>query len=119
MLKLEHYYRGMRKKYQMKKDFSIEGIYYLENNKLVPKDKTKPLLDIRHRNTPVKGKPELFIAIHHPEFKYISSLFDDKHHQDLATKGYILDIKDQATRYKLSFEPEQNKLLAKIEKMES
>ena len=111
-------YRGIGKKITDMQDFEIEGIYYLQNNKLVPKDKTKPQLDVRHRSTPVKGKPELFIAIHHPEFRYISSLFDSKQDKDIATKSYILDIKDKATRYKLSFEPQQPKLLARIQKIE-
>jgi hypothetical protein len=97
----------------MQKDFSIEGVYYLENNKLIPTDKTKPELIIRHRKTPVRGKPSAFLAIHKPEFKYISSLFDDKNNQSVATKSYELDYTN--TKYKLTFTPDNSNLKARIE----
>lgn len=97
----------------MLKDFSIEGVYHLDNNKLIPTDKTKPELIIRHRKTPVKGKPDTFLAVHYPEFKYISSLFDDKGSQSIATKSYELDYTN--AKYRLTFVPDNSKLIARIE----
>lgn len=94
---------------------NIEGIYLLSKDKLIPTDKTKPELIIRHRKTPVRGKPSAFLAIHKPEFKYISSLFDDKNNQSIATKAYELDIKDTNKRYRLTFTPDNSNLKARIE----
>lgn len=91
--------------------FSIEGTYYLDNDTLKPTDKSNPELVIRHRKTSTKGKPDIFLAVHKPDFNYISSLFG-KNTKNVAFKSYELDY--QKTKYQLEFEPENNQLKAVI-----
>ena len=93
--------------------FDISGSYELNQDTLKPKDKTKPELVIRQRKETAAGRSRYFLAVHKPDFKYISGLFDNPKNETVATKSYSLDF---GSLYRLEFKPAANKLIAVIEK---